>query len=230
MTSFTLKLIALFTMLCDHIGYGLIGHTSFFNLIGRIAFPIFAFQISEGFKHTKNIKQYTLRLLLFAIISQIPFYLYTYKFNLSFHNLNIFFTLLLGLSCIAIYDYLSNIDNIFKYKINKFLAFFIIIMVACIAQLINVDYGFWGVIVIFSFYLFKNDKLAMSIAFVTLCIIRYGIWCIMYGFNIFYVMLALFTALPIIFIVMYNGKQGKKIKYLLYCFYPLHLLLLYLIF
>ena len=71
MTSFVLKIIALITMFCDHFGDAFIGHTSALNVIGRIAFPIFAFQISEGYIHTKNIKKYIARLLIFAIISQI---------------------------------------------------------------------------------------------------------------------------------------------------------------
>ena len=91
MTSFVLKLIALVTMFCDHFGDAFVGHYSFFNIIGRIAFPIFAFQISEGYIHTKNLKKYIIRLLGFAIISQIPFHLFLKDFlPSSVGNLNIF--------------------------------------------------------------------------------------------------------------------------------------------
>ena len=79
MSSFVLKMIAIISMFIDHIGYVIFGKFSYFNYIGRLAFPIFAFQISEGYIHTKNLKKYFLRLFLFAIISQIPFML--------FHNL-----------------------------------------------------------------------------------------------------------------------------------------------
>ena len=58
MTSFTLKIIALITMFIDHLGYAIFNKFSFFNYIGRVAFPIFAFQISEGFHYTKNVKKY----------------------------------------------------------------------------------------------------------------------------------------------------------------------------
>ena len=81
MTSFTLKIIALITMFIDHSGYVFAGNFSFCNFIGRIAFPIFAFQISEGYKHTKNLKKYFLRLGIFALISQIPFSLFTFKYH-----------------------------------------------------------------------------------------------------------------------------------------------------
>ena len=239
MTSLFIKLIAIFTMFCDHFGNAFIGHFSFFNLIGRIAFPIFAFQISEGFIHTKNVKKYFFRLFLFAIISQIPFSLYIYKFlgNSNFFesllHLNVFFTLSFGLLSIIFYNKLinsfkANSKNSF-FPIYKILSFIIVILIAYIAEMINADYGFWGVIIIFMFYLFKDNRLANTISFITLCIIKYGIQIIVYGYNFAYIMLCFFTILSIVFINLYNGKQGKKIKYLFYIFYPLHLLLLYFV-
>ena len=76
MSSFILKLIAIFSMTCDHISYLIFGRFSFLNYIGRFAFPIFAYQITEGYIHTSNLKKYFLRLLVFALISQIPFMLF----------------------------------------------------------------------------------------------------------------------------------------------------------
>lgn len=234
-TSFILKIIALVTMFCDHFGDAFIGHFSFFNLIGRIAFPIFAFQLSEGYTHTHNLKKYFFRLFLFAIISQLPFQLFLNKFLPTAGNtLNIFFTLTLGLLCMVLYDYFLNISNkelsfkIFGIEFKKIIGILAVLLIAYIGNLLNVDYGFWGIIVIFSFYLFKNNKLAMILSYVILCIIRYGLFIIDNGFYIQYIYLGLATIFPIIFISLYNGKQGYKIKYLLYVFYPVHLLLLYL--
>ncbi len=76
MSAFVLKLIAVFSMTCDHLSYLIFGRFSFLNLIGRIAFPIFAYQITEGYIHTSNLKKYFLRLALFGVISQIPFMLF----------------------------------------------------------------------------------------------------------------------------------------------------------
>ena len=243
MTSFALKIIAMISMFCDHFGDAFIGNFSFLNLIGRIAFPIFAFQISEGFLHTKNLKKYFLRLGVFAIISQIPFSLFSYKFlNSSIFNLNVFFTLLLGLLSIYLYDYIINLfkksnasntaslTGLMGIHLDKIFGILIVLLIGYVAELLNTDYGFWGVLVIFAFYLFKKDKLAMVISFVTLCVLKYGIQIIQYGYNIGYILLGLFTALSIVFISLYNGKQGRKIKYALYIFYPVHLLLLYFIF
>ena len=222
MTSFILKIIALSTMFCDHLVYALTGHLSFWNYIGRIAF-----QISEGFTHTKDLKKYFIRLILFAVISQIPFHLYTQKFiPSSTTSLNIFFTLLLGLLAITIYDYFKKKTS-FKI-ISNIIRISSVLIIALIGHLLKVDYGFWGIIVIFAFYFFKNNKLAMTISYIYLCIIHYGYRIIKFGFYIQYIYLAIATILPIIFINLYNGKQGHKIKYLLYLFYPIHLLLLYL--
>ena len=95
-------------MLCDHTGDVFIGHFSFLNLIGRIAFPIFAFQIVQGYIHTHNVKKYALRLFAFACISQIPFMLFLSTFYDNYY-LNVFFKLFLGVICIYGFD---------KIKIN----------------------------------------------------------------------------------------------------------------
>ena len=81
MSSFILKLIAMVTMFIDHLGDTCFKQVTAMNVIGRIAFPIFAFQISEGYIHTKNLTKYFLRLFLFAFISQIPFMLFLSLFS-----------------------------------------------------------------------------------------------------------------------------------------------------
>lgn len=69
MSSFVIKLIAIITMLCDHSGDAILGRFSFLNVIGRIAFPLFCFQIVIGYKHTKNVNKYFLRLFIWYYIS-----------------------------------------------------------------------------------------------------------------------------------------------------------------
>ena len=228
MTSFKLKIIAIITMVCDHLGDALFSVVSPLNFIGRMAFPIFAFQISEGYIHTKNIKRYLLRIFVFAIISQIPFYLFIHKF-FGGSALNIFFTLFLGLTSILLYDKIKKkVKN--KNKIINVLAILPAIILSIIGQLLDVDYGWWGVILIFVFFVFKDNKIKTVIAFLILCIIKYSIEIILNGFSYLYIQLMLWTMLPIALIVLYNGEQGRKIKYLSYAFYPIHLLLLYFLF
>ena len=216
MSAFVLKIIAVVTMFIDHAGYVIFGKFSFFNYIGRLAFPIFAFQISEGYIHTKNLKKYFLRLLLFAIISQIPFMLFHSIISDSF-ALNVFFTLLLGLICIYIYDKL-------RYK---FLALFICALIGFIAEYACCDYGFYGIAIILFFYIFKNNILYSSISFIIINAIKYMLPILNYGLLNEYIYLFICTTIPIFFIAAYNGKKGKNTKLLLYLFYPIHLLLLY---
>ena len=245
MTSFALKIIALICMFCDHFGNAYLGHFSFLNLIGRCAFPIFAFQISEGYIHTSNIKKYFLRISLFALISQIPFSLFMVNvMHSSPFSLNVFFTLLLGLIAIYLYDYVTKIFNTntsmnsiskktkssFIKIISIILGLLIVGLLAYIAEILHTDYGYWGVIIVFMFYIFKNKKIISTLAFFALCILKYIEPIMQTNFNIIYILVTLFTFLPIIFIDAYNGKQGPKIKYLLYIFYPVHLLILALIF
>ena len=217
-SSFTLKIIAIIFMLCDHFGDAILKPFSFFNVLGRIAFPIFAFQLTEGYIHTKNLKKYFKRLIIFAIISQIPFMLFSSTFTSRF-SLNIFFTLFIGLFAIYIYD----------KSHNKFLGILVTIFLCALAQLIKTDYGAWGVCIIMIFYIFKDKKIWMCLLDLLSCLLKYLPYLLAYNFHYIYMLLLLGTASSIFFIILYNGKQGKKVKYLLYAFYPLHMLALYFI-
>lgn len=220
MSSFVLKIIALISMLFDHSGYVIFNGFSAFNFIGRLAFPIFAFQLTEGYIHTKNLKKYFFRLFLFALISEIPFLLFRIKFIEIAFALNIFFTLVLGLATIWIYDK------------NKILGFFSLIFFATIAEFLKFDYGAFGISIIFIFYAFKNNKVLMNFFFIFAVILKYLYNLLIYFNTVYfnsYLVLCIFTIFSIILIDLYNGKEGKKVKYLLYIFYPLHLLILYLL-
>ena len=216
MSSFVLKMIAIISMFIDHIGYLIWGGFSYFNYIGRLAFPIFAFQISEGYVHTKNLKKYFLRLILFAFISQIPFMLFYNLVSPKF-SLNIFFTLVLGLICIFIFDKL-------KYKKA---AIIISAFIGLLAQYLNCDYGFYGIAIILVFYIFKKNTIIANISFMLITLINYILPYIASEYNKIYLFLFICTIFPIIFISLYNGKKGKNTKYLLYLFYPIHLLIIY---
>lgn len=234
MTSFILKIIAMATMVVDHFGDAYFKQISWLNLIGRIAFPIFAFQISEGYLHTKNLKKYFLRLFLFALVSQIPFMLF-YSIYTDGFTLNIFFTLFIGLLAIFQYDKITHFSfkSIKNEKLNIFfrylLSFTIVILLGVLAQVCCFDYGFFGITIIFLFYLFRNNKIAMILSFILACVLKYGI-PYLDTFNLWYIWLIIFTIIPIVFISLYNKKQGPKVKYLLYFFYPVHLLILYILF
>lgn len=217
MTSFILKIIAVITMLFDHTGYIIFGHFSFMNYIGRLSFPIFAFLITEGYKYTKNLKKYFARLLIFAIISQIPYMLFIDTFSNSF-SLNILFTLTLGLLGITIYD---------KIKYKPF-GILLVIILSFIAQYLHFDYGWFGIVIIFIFYIFKKQKLLMNIYICTVIFVNYFFYYIT-TLRMEFILIILFCSLSLIPINLYNEKKGKNIKYFLYVFYPMHLIALYLL-
>ena len=81
MTSFILKIIGIITMFCDHFSDAILGHFTFLNYIGRIAFPIFAYQCAISYKHTRNFKKHLLKLFIFGLISQLPFLLFLSTFT-----------------------------------------------------------------------------------------------------------------------------------------------------
>jgi len=218
MTSFVLKIIAIISMFLDHLSYAIYGKFTYLNYIGRLAFPIFAFQITEGYLHTKNLKKYFLRLGIFAIISQIPYYLFISTFSTEL-TLNIFFTLFAGLLAILAFD---------KFK-NKFLGFLCVALIAAVSEYLHFDYGWFGILIIFIFYIFKNNEFNMSIAFITAVFLNYIIKLIQNNFYYAYYILAICTMISIIPIILYNKKQGKSAKYFFYIFYPIHLILLYLL-
>ncbi len=218
MSNFTLKIIAMISMFFDHLGYAIYEKFSFFNYIGRIAFPIFAFGISEGYIHTKSKKNYLMRLFMFAIISQAPFMFFTSIFNKEF-SLNIFFTLFLGLVSIIGYEKCT----------NKYIGLLLVACLGLTADTFKMDYGYFGIFMIFIFHIFKNKKVLMNISFVALCLLKYIPLYIRSNFYLPYIFLFICTCLSLIFINLYNGKKGKNDKYLLYGFYPVHLILLYLL-
>lgn len=214
MSSFVLKIIAVIAMIIDHSGYIIFNSFSFMNYIGRLSFPIFALLITEGYIHTRNLKKYFLRLLIFAFISQVPF---TLLFPGS-STLNILFTLALGLLAITIYNKLN----------NKILGILFVTLLAILAQFLHFDYGWFGISIIFIFYIFKNKKLYMNLFFSFTTFINY-LFYFAKTLRIEYLLIFLCCTLSLVPINFYNGKKGKNIKYFLYAFYPLHLIVLYLI-
>lgn len=212
MTIFAIKIIACITMVLDHIKYVYIPIENFATLyLGRITFPLFAFLLTEGYVHTSNIKKYIERIIIFGIISQIPFMFFrTYVGD--WLMLNIMFTLMLGLMAILAYDKIN----------NKFISIPLVILIILSGNLFKVDYGAYGVLLIFILYLFKDQKIFLTISYIGVVILHYyHIGCL----NINYIFNIIFTLFPIIIILLYNGKQGRKIKYFYYWFYPVHMII-----
>jgi hypothetical protein len=213
MNVFTLKIIALISMMIDH--YGVIFHSGvdIYRIIGRIAFPIYCFLLVEGYLHTKNIKNYAKRLFIFALISEVAFDLAFYG-EIEFTHQNVFFTLLIGLGTMYL------LDNPEKYNIKPgYISFFSFML----AIILSVDYNFIGIIYILAFYYTRNlpKTIRLSRVALILFIINLLTMSIKQQFAL--------LSLPIIY--LYNGELGPKnkiLQFLFYAAYPLHLIIYYL--
>ncbi len=226
-----LKLIAAVTMLIDHVGLVLFPQHIIFRIIGRLAMPMFAYSIALGFTKTQSYKKYLLRIGLFAIISQIPFWLMIYfaqPYDFRWLNLNIGFTFLGAL--IALYLYKQIKENPSKPPILKIIG---LIMTIIITSLINCDYGGYGILVVFVFYEYfiirkdiKKTALALLLATLSLPILSFSN-SLLEAIDLILIQSIAVGALP--FIIKYEKKHIKKIKYFFYVFYPAHMLLLALL-
>ena len=194
--------------------------------VGRIAFPIYCFLLVQGFIYTKNYKKYSLRLLAFAAVSEIPF-------DLAFKNTmftpgsnNVFITLFICLVllwlmsriatlCKKLYEHFPHTIPVFcLYVLCGF--FLLCVQYALQVKLLHSDYGVAAPVVIFiMYYLRKFPVVAYTLGTLSLIAINSSAITFM----------ALSAVLPLVF---YNGKRGKPMKYLFYVFYPAHLLLLVL--
>lgn len=204
-----LKLLAVFTMTIDHIGAILYPEHLVFRYIGRISFPLFTYLLVLGLEGTRNTKNYFLRLLVFAFISQIPFFL---SMGIQpWEHLNIFFTLSSGVLFIHF------------YKKNNIL----LILPLLFASVLPFDYGIYGILTISCMYFLMKDKRLGSVSFILL---NFLFWPI--SSNQF---LSIF-ALPMILvhnmgILNFSNSSKKEYpkwkKYAFYVYYPLHLAILY---
>lgn len=218
-----LKIIALFTMFIDHTASILLRNLDFAvtpfceifgkkisiyflcRLVGRISFPIYAFLITEGYIHTSNKKRYGINLLIFAIISELPWNL-EHTGTLHCSNQNVFFTLFFGYVGICAADRYIN-DN--KHLILSLFG------LLALSLIFNADYGSYGFAFIVFLYISRNQKVIQAV--IGSCFLP-SRWK---------------SGLAFIPINMYNGKRGfikgKIFKYTFYLAYPLHMIILFVI-
>ncbi|MDQ0221953.1 TraX family protein [Streptococcus moroccensis] len=241
LSSFTLRSIAMLAMVIDHTAAIFFPDILWLRYIGRVAFPIFAFLLVEGYVHTKKFSHYLLRLLGLAILTDIPFNL---MLNQSWDYVpfqNVIWTFVIGLASIWA------IDNS-KGKIPRvawYLSTLVVILVSTfLADWLETDYHSLGILMILGFYFFRGNSLQnrsgqfsiMLLANVilpnlnTLTVIGYEnlpLYWDYYGFELIHPQIFALLALPIIW--LYSGQQGyhsKAGQVFNYLFYPLHMLVI----
>ena len=213
-----LKIIAVVSMVIDHCAYYLMdGNTMAYDVMrcfGRIAFPVFAFLVAEGFAHTRNRMRYFISLLLFAAVSEVPWYL----LNGADGTHNVMFTLALGVLALATFE---------RLREHRILCCFFILLTAWLATWLGTDYEWRGVLLIVVSYLFgiirsMNTPIIlrrmMQLLFVFPLMMHYGI-------------IGALLACAVIF--LYDGTRGfihgNVAKYGFYAFYPVHLITILII-
>ncbi len=209
----TLKIIAVISMFIDHMGYILFPQVEIFRIIGRLAFPIFAFMISEGCMHTRNKQRYLLTMFTLAVLCQIVYYLFDKSFDMCI-------LITFSLSILMIYA-LQNFKSAGTLRVVSGCMFlFAVVCVYLLNQWFVIDYGFWGCMAPVAASIFADNKADKYKRVLPFCVVLV-ILVITLGGNQVY---SLF-AIPLL--LLYSGERGKwKMKYFFYVFYPVHLAVL----
>ena len=212
-----LKLIAVLSMLSDHIGKELFPQCEFLQIFGRIAFPVFSCMIAEGCYYTRDKKKYLLKIAALAVGCQLVYFIAERSY---YQNVLVTFSL----SILTIYS----IDRFLKKK-NWFNALIVVTDVAAVAFLcfvmpclvkgFQIDYGIFGLILPVVVYFSPNKIVKLFVALIALICLSDDLGGIQW-----------YSLISVVIIALYNGSRGKlNLKYLFYVFYPLHLALIYLI-
>ena len=252
-----LRGVAVLLMLCDHLALSLSGTLPpllFYILrgFGRVAFPLFAFLTVNGYHHTHSPRRYALRLLLFALLSEPCFDRFLHRTWWYPKGQNVFFTLLLGLLAIMLYDACQK-----RHRHGWLLGCLGILAALLGCRLLATDYGIFGVALIVALHFAREKRRWQCLAVALFAMRKAGIFYARYicaalpFFSRFvssppktpvpplFDLLTLGAAAALLPLLFYKGKKGKTpqspvarrvLQYGFYLFYPLHLLVLGLLF
>lgn len=214
-----LKIIALITMTCDHVGLQLFPQYEIWRIIGRLALPLYAYMIAEGCQHTRNRKKYLLNILGLAFLCQIVYFVAE---NSLYQCILITFSM--SICFIYMIDYAKEKKTIGSWILATTAGFIIWFVSVPLPILLDastdfeIDYGFWGILLPVIIYFAPNTYkvLATLIALIPICIELGSIqW---------------YCLLAVLLLAFYSGKRGKvNMKSVFYIYYPVHLVCIYLI-
>lgn len=218
MTSFALKMIAAASMLIDHVGLIFFPQVPLLRVLGRLAFPVFAFCIAEGFHHTRNRKRYFLQVFILGAICQLAYFIADGSMYLGV-------LISFSASILLMWAY----EGIMKAAPEKkagaaaiFAAELGLAFILC--RSVEIDYGFWGMMLPLLLCIGGKrpwDLLLFAVGLVALCVDL----AVLGGFEVQW-----FSLMTLPLLCSYNGQRGKyKAKYFFYIFYPAHLAALYLL-
>lgn len=211
LTGNQLKILAMITMTCDHVGLQLFPSIGILRIIGRLALPIYAYMIAEGCRHTRDRKKYLLRMVSMAALCQIVYFV---AMGSLYQCILVTFSLSICLIYLA--------DGLQRGKAGAKTAFFgslgaIWFLCRVVPELLShtdftVDYGIWGVLLPVLIYLGSTKGLVLGLFLLAL----------EFGGNQWFAL----AAVPLL--MLYNGQRGRaKIGKLFYWYYPVHLVVIY---
>ena len=227
MSSFALKILGVLALIVDLVGDAYFPAAIIPRIIGRLALPIFAFLIVEGFRKTSNHKFYLYRLLIFAFLAEMPYDLFYSGVPVDLKSQNLLFTMVLGYVALCLFA---------SQKDRSSGTMMLPLLCAMVATILKTQYSLFGVMLIFFIYPLGNEpkKLAISIGLVALPMTLPAFMMMLSSglianFEIFFLLTAnMWMLLAVIPLSMYNGQLGRKSKrFPFYWSYPLVLLLLW---
>ena len=214
-------------MFIDHFGHAIVPYLPIPHMetvyyicrsIGRIAFPIYCFLLCEGMVKTRDPKKYILRLGIGMLLSELPFDI-LFEGGFSWESQSVMVTLTLGAIMLLCMQKTE----------KKWLKLLLVLPFAILAELAKCDYGAGGIVMIAVFALFDRLILQTIALFLVNWQLLPSAGVIVFGVVVIIQLLAVFAMVPI---ALYSGKKlthNKVVQWAFYLFYPVHLLLLWIL-
>jgi hypothetical protein len=237
LSSAALHIIAMVSMLIDHAMKTVVEYDGWIFVLGRLAFPIFAFMLAEGCIYTRDPKKYGLRLFLFAVLSEIPYDLMKSGTWFDPYDQNVIWTFLIAFLCIMGCKAVRATERRQLYLPSMV---GLILAGVAAATLFSSDYGGMGVLMVLVFYFFRGRKWQTMLAQLVLMAVINILFLGGFGYGVTFAWFGQYIELPLqgfallalLPIWMYDGRQGyhsKPFQYCCYAFYPVHMLALFLL-
>lgn len=232
-TSMALHIMAMAFMLCDHLWGTVVPGNEWLTCVGRISFPIFAFLLVEGFFHTRSLKKYILRLLLFAVISEIPFNLMMGSRLFYPVHQNVLWSFLIAIGLVLLNERAKQKGKIWLRVLTGVGTVLLGYLLGLVTM---VDFYHAGVLTVLVFYFFRGKKWWCYLGQLV-CLWYINVEMLgglsyeieLWGGKTFFLSQQAFALLALVPIWLYHGKQGyhsKALQLTYYAFYPAHMLLL----
>ena len=219
LSSFSLRIIALACMCVDHAGLALFPNVGLFRCIGRIAFPLYCFLLAQGFIHTRSLRSYGRRLLLFALLSEIPFDLLIFGQLSSIMEQNVLFSLLFGLMALTAAK---------AYREKPFSACLIIVSLCMAAMVSRVSFGWLSIALCLCAFYTQGNRLLLLFSY-AISLLTYTLSLYLSGVTQSWVLVSFCSLSALLPLLFYSGRCGPRhpvLTFAFYASYPLHMLAL----